>query len=102
MLAELDREAGVTQCFAVMGSGGWFENLGAETEVRDSCSEVKWRSSCRLIWRVNQRMERGGSCCEEKRRTEYAVMVKRPLSGSVHGLVTRQRKESCEVKQGIE
>ena len=85
-----------------MGSGGWFENLRAETEVRGSCSEVKWRNSCRLIWCANQRLEREGSCCEEKWRTEYAVTVKRLLSGSVCGLVTRQRKESCEVKRGIE
>ena len=45
---------------------------------------------------------RGGSCCEENWRTEYAVMVKRLFSGSVHGLVCRQRKESCEAKQRTE
>jgi len=84
-------------CFAVMGSGGWFENLGAETEVRESCSEVKQRNSCRLIWYVDHRLERGGSCLEAKWWTEYAVMFKQ-FSGSVHGLVTGQRKEDCEVK----
>ena len=49
------------QCFAVMGSVGWFENLGAETEVREreSCSEVKWIKSHGLIWCVNQRPEEG-------------------------------------------
>jgi len=67
LLSELDREGGVIQCFAVMGSGGWFEILGAETEVRDSCSEVKRRNSCRLIWRVNQRMERGDLAVKKNR-----------------------------------
>ena len=70
---------------------------GGERE-RESCSEVKWRNICRLIWCVNQRLERGGSCCEEKQRTEYAVTVKELVSGSVRGFVTRQRKQSCEVK----
>jgi len=41
---------------------------------------------------------RGGSCCEEKRRTEYAVTVKRQLSGSLRG----QRKETCDVKRRTE
>ena len=82
-----------------MERGGWFENLGLETEVRGSCSEIKQRNSCRLISCVNERLERGGSCCEEKWRT---VTFKRPLSESVCGLVTRQRKESCDVKIGIE
>jgi hypothetical protein len=27
------------ECFAVMVSGGWFENLGAGTEVRESHSD---------------------------------------------------------------
>jgi len=41
----------------------------------------------------------GESCSEVEQRTEYAVTVKWLLSGSVRGLVTAQRKESCEVKQ---
>ena len=84
-----------------------FEDLGAEIEVkregdRESCSEVERRNSCRLIWCVNQRLVRGESCCEEKRRTEYAVSVKRPLSGLLCGLVCRQRKESCKEKRRTE
>jgi len=34
----------------------------------------------------------------EGARECFAVMVKQLLSGSVCGLVCRQRKESCEVK----
>ena len=56
---------------------------------RESCFEIKWRNSCRLIWCVNQRLERGGSCCEEKWKTEYSVTVKRLLSELVHELVAR-------------
>jgi hypothetical protein len=43
---------------------------------------------------------RGGSCCEEKHRTGYAVMVKQLSCGLAHGVVCRQRKESCEEKRG--
>ena len=38
------------------------------------------------------------SCCEEKRRTTYAVTVKQLLSGSLCG----QRKETCETKRRFE
>jgi len=39
------------------------------------------------------------SCCEVKRRIEYAVTFKQLLSGLVHGLVIRWRKESWEVRR---
>ena len=55
VLLELEKE-GARQCFAVMGNGGWLENLGAETEVRESCFEVKRRNRCRLTWSVNRRL----------------------------------------------
>jgi hypothetical protein len=43
-----------------------------------------------------------GSCCKEKRRTEYAVTIKWLLTRPVHGWVCRQRKESCESKRRTE
>lgn len=48
---------------------------------------------------MNQRLERGESCCEVKRRIEYAVTVKQLLSGSVCGLVIGWSKENCEVRR---
>ena len=59
----------MNQCYAVIGSGGWFEILGADIELRQSCSEVKRGNSCGLIWRGNQEGE-GGSCCQENQRTD--------------------------------
>jgi hypothetical protein len=41
-------------------------------------------------------------CCKGRRRTEYAVTVKRLLSGSVRGLACRKRKEGCEEKRKTE
>ena len=41
-------------------------------------------------------------CCEGKRRTNYAVTVKRLSSGSVRGVVHIQRKESREEKRRTE
>jgi hypothetical protein len=47
---------------------------------------------------VNLRLVERGSRCEGKWKTEYAMMVKQLLSGSVYGWVFRQRKESFEAK----
>ena len=64
LLAELDREEGSKTVLCCDGkrwlvwesrSRDWSER---ERE-RESCSEVKWRNSHRLIWCVNQRPEEG-------------------------------------------